>query len=109
AQEEVVVRPADRHRLAAERLRQQRVADTPQDGQAERDQQQVVVQEGRLARDGRLEPRPRPQERKPPEDEPEAAGGDQTDEAEEPWADRALREGVDRVDDARASEERAED
>jgi hypothetical protein len=39
AQEEVVVRPADRDRLAAHRLGEQRIGDAPEHRQAERDEQ----------------------------------------------------------------------
>ena len=68
AQEEVVVGRPDRHRLAAHGLGEQRERDPPEHGQREGDEQQVVVEEGRLARGERLEPRPRPQQRQPPED-----------------------------------------
>ena len=56
AEEEVVVRPADDDRLAAHGLGEDRADDAPEDRQAERDEQQVVVEERRLARDERLEP-----------------------------------------------------
>ena len=48
------VRPADDDRLAAHRLGDHRPP-SPQDRQAERDEEQVVVEERRLARDERLE------------------------------------------------------
>ncbi len=108
-QEEVVVRLRDRARLTAHRLRQQRIHDAPEDRQAERDEQQVVVEERRLARHERLELRSRAQQRQPVVDEPDRKDGADADEAEEPAAERALRERVDRVDHARAREERAED
>ena len=48
-QEEVVVRRPDGHRLTANRVREEREGDAPEDGQREGDEQQVVVEEGGLA------------------------------------------------------------
>ena len=59
AEEEVVVRAAHDDGLAPHRLRDDRPGDAPEDRQAERDEEQVVVEERRLARDERLEPRAR--------------------------------------------------
>ena len=108
-QEEVVVRLRDRPRLAAHSLRQQWVHDAPEDRQAERDEQQVVVEKRRLARDERLELRPRAQQRQAHVDEDHGEGRHEDDEAQEPAAERALGERVDRVDHPGAGEERAED
>ena len=49
-QKEVVVRLRNRARLAVHGLRQQRIHHAPEDRERERDEQQVVVQERRLAR-----------------------------------------------------------
>ena len=108
AEEEVVVRAPENDRLAAHRLREHRIHDAPEDREAEREQEQVVVEERSLARDRRLELRRRAELRQPPEHEPEGHRHGERDEREEPWSDRALREGVDRVDDTRAREERPE-
>ena len=73
-QEEVVVRlarPSRPRRVTA--CGQDRIDDAPEDRQRERDEQQVVVEERRLARDERLEPRLRAQQRQPREDERERA------------------------------------
>ena len=55
AEEEVEVRPADDHRLATHRLGDHRPRGPPEDREAQRDEQQVVVEKRRLARDERLE------------------------------------------------------
>src|SRR5205807_5817807 len=109
SQEEVVIGTPDRHGLTPDRLGDEREGDSPEDRQREGDEQEVVVEKGRLARDDRLELRLRAQQRETPEDERERGRRDEADEAEEPWADRALRERVDRDEDAGACEERAED
>ena len=62
-QEEVVVGLRHGTRLAAQRLGEEWIRHAPEDGQAERDEQQVVVEKGRLARDQRLELRPCTQQR----------------------------------------------
>ena len=100
----------DGYGLAAHGLGRIGNDDAPEDRQAERDEQQVVVEERRLARDERLELRLRAQQRQPPEDE--RAARPATTKQMKPrnhGADRALRERVDRVDDARARQERAEE
>ena len=61
-QEEVVVGRPHGHRLAAHGLGDERVHDPPQHGQRERHQQQVVVEERRLPRAERLQPRLRAQQ-----------------------------------------------
>ena len=68
AQEEVVVGPPDDDRLAAHGLGEDRPCGAPEDRQAQRDEQQVVVEERRLPRDERLEPRRRAELRQPQPD-----------------------------------------
>ena len=108
AEEEVVVRAAEHDGLAADGLREHRIDDSPQDREAEGEQEQVVVEERRLPRDGRLELRRRAELGQPPEHDRERHGDRHGDECEEPRPDRALRERVDRVDDAGSREERPE-
>ena len=97
AKEEVVVRPRNHRRLAANRLGEDQPEDA-QDRQAERDQQQVVVEKRRLARHERFE---RVRERSEQRTRTRAAddGATKMVEAEEPRTDRALGERVDRVED----------
>src|SRR4029077_11809297 len=106
-QEEVVVGPSHRLLGAVDDLRDDRPDLAPEDRQAERDEEQVVVEERRLARDRRLELRPGAEERQPPEDQHERKERREDDEAEEPAADRALGKAVDRLDHARARQEGA--
>ena len=107
--EEVVVRGADGHRDAAHRLRDKGVDHPPEHRQREGDQEQVVVEEGRLAGHERLEPRARPEQREPVDDQGRRGRGHDSDEAEEPGSDRGLREAVDRVDHAASRQEGAEE
>src|SRR5437879_10292474 len=99
-QEEVVVRLRNRASLAPHGLRQQGIHYPPENRQTEGHEQQVVVEERRLARDERLELRPGAQQRQAQEDESGGERDADRDEAEEPGAERALRERVNRVDDA---------
>ncbi len=109
-QEEVVVRLRHRPRLTAHRLREHRLHDAPEDRQAQRDEQQVVVEERRLARDERLELRLRPQQRQAPDrSAPTEKTTQITMKPRNQPPMRALRERVDRVDDAGARQERAEE
>ena len=107
-EEEVVVRPADDHCLAANGFREKRPRDAPQDRQRERDEEQVVVEERSFTRDEGLQSRLHAQERQPVEDHRRRERRDDDDEREEPGPDRALCERVDRGDHARAGEERPE-
>ncbi len=109
AEEEVVVRPTHDDRRATDGLRQDRPGDAPEDRQAERHEQQVVVEEDGLPRDERLELRRRAEQRQPPDDQRRRERDGDHDEREEPWPDVALRERVDRVDDPGTRQERAED
>ena len=85
SREEVVGR-AHGHGDAAHRLGEDRVEDAPEDGERERDEEEVVVEERRLARDERFQPRARAGEREPDEDERGRPGRDDGDEPEEPSA-----------------------
>ena len=93
---------------ALDRLREQREHGAEEHREGGGHQEEVVQQEGRLARDDRVELALRVQALEPPGQQREGAQDDQGQEAEEELADRALAEGVHRADDAGAGEEGAE-
>ena len=105
----VEVRNADRQPLAVDRLHEKREHRAQQHHEGEPREDEVVEQDGPLARHRRLDPADGTQQVRPPGDQPERDGHDDHEEAQQHRADRAGGEGVDRLHHPGAGEEGTED
>ena len=103
-------RRADGQALPVHRLAQRREHRREQDEERGEEQDPVVGEERRLARHPGIELVARAQQRQPVDDEPEADGQNRHHEDGEHQRQLLVfAEGMDRLDDARAGHERAED
>src|SRR5262249_46908716 len=103
-------RPGDGETLAGDRFAQRREHRAEQDEQRGEQQNPVVDEERRFARQPRVELVARLQERQPVDDQAEAEDQDRDHEpGEQPRQRRVLAERVHRLLDAGARQERAED
>ena len=105
----VEVGRADRHLGAGHRLGEEREDRAEEHGEAEGDQEHVVHQEHRLAREERVQLRALAEPVPAPHDERERRQQDRGQVGQEEGADRAAGERVDRGDHAAPREERPED
>ena len=106
----VAVEPGRRQRglVAGEQFRDQREEGAPEDDHGERDEQQVVDQEDGLARDQRVDSLLGAQVVEAGDDQRRRAEHDDGDQAEDVGADGVVAEGMDRLQDAGADQERAQ-
>ena len=102
-------RRADGDFVVRHRLAENREERSPEHGERDADEQQVVEEEARLATHEALELRLRLEIVEPRRDEIHGERNREHEKAEEPVADARLRERVHARDDAAARDERAED